>query len=58
MSARIAFLWALEARFAVSVLNHTALAGVPRRQRRVDIPDPACLPRPESGAPSSAPPVF
>ena len=43
MSAFTAFLWATAAGFAISVLDYTARAGVPRRQRRVDLSDPAYL---------------
>ena len=43
MSNLDAFLWAVLAGFAVSVLNYAALAGTPRRQRRVDFTDPAYL---------------
>jgi len=38
-----AFLWATAAGFAISVLDYSALAGVPRRRRRVDFSDPAYL---------------
>jgi hypothetical protein len=38
-----AFLWALLAGLAVSVLDYAALAGTPRRQRRFDLTDPAYL---------------
>ena len=43
MSAFAAFLWATGAGFAISVLDYSALAGLPRRQRRVDFSDPAYL---------------
>ncbi|HOG29098.1 MAG TPA: hypothetical protein PLN93_00720 [Vicinamibacterales bacterium] len=43
MSPIAAFLWAAGAGFAVSVLDYTALAGVPKRRRRVDFSDPAYL---------------
>jgi hypothetical protein len=43
MSEWTAFLWATGAGFAISILDWTALAGVPRRQRRVDFSDPAYL---------------
>jgi hypothetical protein len=43
MSNLDAFLWAVLAGLAVSVLDYAALAGTPRRQRRVDFTDPAYL---------------
>lgn len=43
MSPIAAFLWATAAGFAISVLDYAALAGVPRRRRRVDFSDPAYL---------------
>jgi len=38
-----AFAWASAAGLAVSVLDYAALAGLPRRQRRFDLSDPAYL---------------
>ena len=43
MGAWTAFGWASAAGMAVSVLDCAALAGMPRRQRRVDLTDPAYL---------------
>lgn len=43
MSGLEAFLWALLAGLAVSVLDYAALAAMPRRQRRFDLTDPAYL---------------
>jgi ABC-type Fe3+ transport system substrate-binding protein len=38
-----AFFWAAAAGLAVSVLDYAAMAGLPRRQRRFDLTDPAYL---------------
>ena len=43
MGAWVAFRWAAAAGLAVSVLDYAALAGLPRRQRRFDLTDPAYL---------------
>jgi hypothetical protein len=43
MSGFEAFLWASLAGLAISVLDHAALSGIPRRQRRLDFKDPAYL---------------
>jgi len=43
MGATTAFLWAAAAGLAISVLDHAAMAGLPRRQRRFDFTDPAYL---------------
>jgi hypothetical protein len=43
MSSVAAFLWATAGGFAISVLDYSALAAVPRRQRRVSFTDPAYL---------------
>lgn len=43
MSAPVAFLWATAAGLAISVLDYAAMAGLPRRQRRFDLTDPAYL---------------
>ena len=43
MSAIVAFFWAAAAGLAVSVLDYAAMAGLPRRQRRFDLTDPAYL---------------
>ena len=43
MSTLAAFLWGTGAGCAVSLLDCCAIASVPRRQRRVDLADPAYL---------------
>jgi hypothetical protein len=43
MGATVAFLWATGAGLAISVLDYAAMAGLPRRQRRFDLTDPAYL---------------
>ena len=43
MSTLAAFVWATAAGFAISILDYSALAGLPRRQRRVSFTDPAFL---------------
>jgi hypothetical protein len=43
MSGTAAFLWAAAAGLAISVLDHAAMAGLPKRQRRFDLADPAYL---------------
>ena len=43
MSTLAAFVWATAAGFAISILDYSALASVPRRQRRVSFTDPAFL---------------
>ena len=43
MGAWAAFRWAAAAGLAVSVLDYAAMAGLPRRQRRFDLADPAYL---------------
>jgi hypothetical protein len=43
MGALAAFMWATAAGLAVSVLDYSALAGLPRSRRRVDFSDPAYL---------------
>ena len=43
MGAWIAFCWAVAAGLAVSILDYAAMAGLPRRQRRFDLTDPAYL---------------
>jgi hypothetical protein len=43
MGAMPAFVWAVAAGLAVSILDHAAMAGVPRRERRFDLTDPAYL---------------
>lgn len=43
MSILAAFLWAAAAGLAISVLDYSALAGLPRRQRHVTFADPAYL---------------
>lgn len=39
LTALAVFLWSLGAGFAISVLDHAALANVPKRQRRVSFSD-------------------
>ena len=43
MSTLSTFLWATAAGLAIGVLDYAALAGLPRRQRRTDLSDPAYL---------------
>ena len=43
MSGTSAFFWAAAAGMAISVLDYAAMAGLPRRQRRFDLTDPAYL---------------
>ena len=43
MNATAAFFWAAAAGLAISVLDHAAMAGLPRHQRRFDLTDPAYL---------------
>lgn len=43
MGAWAAFRWAAAAGLAVSVLDYAAMAGLPKRQRRFDLTDPAYL---------------
>jgi len=43
MGALEAFCWAAAAGLVVSLLDHAAMAGLPRRQRRFDFTDPAYL---------------
>jgi hypothetical protein len=43
MGAWSAFRWAVAAGLAVSILDYAAMAGLPRRQRRFDLTDPAYL---------------
>jgi hypothetical protein len=43
MGAMPAFVWAAAAGLVVSLLDCAAMAGVPRRERRVDLTDPAYL---------------
>ena len=43
MSTLAAFVWATAAGFAISILDYSALASVPRRQRHVSFTDPAFL---------------
>ena len=43
MGAFEAFCWAAAAGLVVSLLDHAAMAGLPRRQRPFDFTDPAYL---------------
>ena len=43
MSGAEAFFWAAAAGLAISVLDYAAMAGLPKRQRRFDLTDPAYL---------------
>jgi hypothetical protein len=43
MGAWAAFRWAVAAGLAVSILDYAAIAGLPRRQRRFALTDPAYL---------------
>jgi hypothetical protein len=43
MGVTAAFAWATAAGLAISILDYAAMAGLPRRERRFDLADPAYL---------------
>ncbi len=43
MSGTAAFFWAAAAGLVISVLDHAAMAGLPKQQRRFELTDPAYL---------------